>query len=180
MSREEYIFTAPELAEARRTWGCNCGPAALAHFARCRLEEARDAIPGFADKRYTSPSMMQAGLVNLAMPWNDVGASASLFIMHRPALVRVQFTGPWTQPGANPKWAYRHTHWIVTWRDDERGPMVFDVNCLVAPYEGWRRDVVPELIKSIPRADGWQPTHVWRLDATPAGPASEATSKGGA
>jgi hypothetical protein len=80
-----------------------------------------------------------------------------------PSLVRVQWTGPWTEPGASPKWAYRQTHWIATWR--ERGvPLVFDCNSGITGIS-WIDSIVPQLTKLYPRADGeWFPTHIWRLN----------------
>ena len=77
------------------------------------------------------------------------------------ALTRVQWGGPWTAPGANPKWAYRQTHWIASW--SERGvPLLFDVNCGIDRFGGWEEQTVPELVKLYPRADGtWFTTHIW-------------------
>lgn len=164
-------FTIADLHRAMEEWGCNCGPSALAFAIRSDLETARRAIPDFDRKRYTSPSMMKTALVSLRRFFTPVRnpTREAMFPPIVRSLVRIQFTGPWTQPGVNPKAAYCYTHWIATFRDDHpaRGgtEYVFDVNCGVVAMEGWCRDLVPLLIPR--RGDGgWVPTHIWRIPAT--------------
>lgn len=153
-------FTEQDMQAAVAEWGCNCGPSALAFALRLPLDRVRYAIPGFEAKGYTSPTMMRAALDRLG-----AGVAVSppdrLSLLGSMALVRVQFTGPWTAPGANPKWAYWHTHWIATWRGN-----VFDCNGGIRPLGEWEAGIVPLLTAAIKRADGgWFPTHVWRLAA---------------
>src|SRR5690349_12765528 len=115
-----YPFTEQEFQTAAMDWGCNCGPSALAFAARCSLDRARTAIEGFDEKRYTSPSMMRAALGKLGATFRVVRPvnKASLCGENRFDLVRVQWLGPWTAPGANPRWAYRYTHWVVMWGNE--------------------------------------------------------------
>lgn len=169
-----YPFTEDQAHAAFEEWGCNCGPAALAFACGVGLDEVRRAIPGFEEKRYTSPTMMKAALANLGREFDVVKTElrelpGSAFGYDRPSLVRVQWTGPWTSPGANGRWAYQHTHWIATWRH-LRLPSVFDVNGGVMSQDRWNRKIVPLITGSISRADGgYFPTHIWRLRAaTPA------------
>lgn len=163
-----YTFTQEEMQQASATWGCNCGPSALAFALQVKLDVVRTAIPGFSEKGYTNPTMMAAALVNVGRAWNaklplSMFPSSAFDIC--PALVRVQWTGPWTASGANPRWAYRQTHWISTYLDrDER--MVFDCNGGINTFDVWQDQIVPFIVKHIPSADGgWFPTHVWRLVA---------------
>ncbi len=132
-----YSFSAAEAEQAHKDWQCNCGPTALAFALQCSLEEVRPLLPGFSEKRYTNPTMMRHALglagrkfaalsTNRVMDDNPWGAGA---FDVEPTLIRVQWTGRWTEEGANPKWAYRYTHWICTFEQD--GPMVFD---------GWKAD----------------------------------------
>lgn len=161
-----YPFTEADSQRAYEEWGANCGPNALAFALQVPLDRVRFAIPEFEAKRYTSPTMMRAALGALGREIEEYkfprlfGGS---FHKSLPSLVRVQWSGPWTEPGANPKWAYRQTHWITTWR--EGGTCwVFDCNGGVMTGELWRTAVVPQLTKLYPRADGgWWPTHVWRV-----------------
>lgn len=182
----DYSFTEEEARAAYEEWGCNCGPSALAFALQVKLESVRYAIPGFEEKRYTSPTMMKAALQNLgknfvSMPVHDIAKivpvavpiSPAVAMFHREiSLVRVQWSGPWTQPNVNPKWAYRQTHWIAAWRlkdfGQEGGMMqlerVFDCNGGIRTFASWVEEIVPSLIATYPRADGgWFPTHVWRL-----------------
>jgi hypothetical protein len=135
----------------------------LAFALRVKPDDVRPLIPGFDEKRYTSPTMMAAALNASGVVWDRSRTGKVLRLYaDRPTLVRVQWTGPWTAEGANPKWAYRQTHWICAWIDDATR-MVFDVNGGIRSLESWEREVVPPLIKAcVPRADGgWFPTHCW-------------------
>ena len=77
--------------------------------------------------------------------------------------VRVQWTGPWTAPNANPRWAYRHTHWIATYMVERQAAMLFDCNGGIRGFKSWEAEIVP-LLTDYDRADGgWYPTHVWKL-----------------
>lgn len=165
----DYPFTEEESKQAFEEWGANCGPNALAFVLRVPLAKVRGLIPGFEEKRYTSPTMMKTALSAFGTEFSiqnpDVREMFRLSIASAIQLVRVQWCGPWTDPGANPKWAYRATHWIAAWgsRDNPR-ESVFDVNGGIMPFESWKKEIVPAITGSIPRADGdWFPTHVWRL-----------------
>jgi hypothetical protein len=166
----DYPFTEQDAVRAYQEWGCNCGPTALAFALKVPLDAVRNAIPGFDAKRYTSPTMMKAALANLgrtytAMHGRDGDPTIGTMFGRGPALTRIQWTGPWTEPGANPKWAYRQTHWIVSWAVEGQAPRVFDVNGGVRGFKSWVDEIVPILTADIKRADGgWYPTHVWRLD----------------
>lgn len=168
-----YPFTEAEAQAAYDEWGCNCGPAALAFALRTKLDGVRMLIPDFDKKRYTSPGMMKAALKNAGIGFMAVtfGTKWQPYLFDdKTALVRVQWTGPWTAPGANPKWAYRQTHWIATWlektmrNESSRATMVFDCNGGIRSFDSWEREIVLLLTKHTPRADGgWFPTHIWRL-----------------
>lgn len=160
-----YPFTEEEFRQAAVEWGCNCGPSALAFFLQTKLEAVRGAIPDFEAKRFTSPTMMKAALRNMGKQFTEYSFPRVVAAMFgdKPALVRIQFCGPWTEPGANPRWAYRHTHWIVAWKDG-RTPTIFDCNGGLQTFTKWKTDILPLLIGSISRSNGeWFPTHIWRL-----------------
>jgi|SRR5581483_4611654 len=169
-----YPFTEENMAHAVEAWGANCGPSALAFACQVHIDAVRDVIPGFAEKGYTSPTMMKTALCNLGRQYIDMqNPKKCLLFAEKVALVRIQFTGPWTQPGANPKWAYWHTHWIATWqaiREPGYGGamridnLLFDCNGGVQRFTEWEKNIIPLLTGSIRRADGgWFPTHIWRL-----------------
>lgn len=172
-----YPFTEADSQRAYEEWGANCGPNALAFACQLPLESVRHAIPDFAAKRYTSPTMMKAALGWLGRTFTvmyDFGTgrpSKATMFGRGVALTRIQWTGPWTAPGANPKWAYRQTHWVATWRETEElaagrvHARVFDVNGGIQSFSEWERVTVPAITHLTPRADGgWHPTHVWRID----------------
>lgn len=163
-----YPFTEEEAARASAEWGCNCGPTALAFALQMPLDPIRRAIPDFERKRYTSPTMMKAALATLGTTYNSVEPVSveAMFEPNRMALVRVQWTGRWTEPGANPKWAYGYTHWIACWSHVagwQSVPAVFDCNGGVMCFAEWAEEIVP-LLATHKGGDGkWVPTHIWRL-----------------
>lgn len=174
--RMRYSFNQNDAHLAHEEWGCNCGPTALAFALQTSLETVRPVIPEFETKRYTSPTMMKAALTTLGVDWFAAPKTqhqqryfqSQMFDEENVGLVRVQWTGPWTEPGVNGRWAYAHTHWIATWmlRDASNAwwHMIFDVNSGMLDFEEWRRGIVPMLTSDIKRADGgWFPTHIWFL-----------------
>lgn len=167
--RLSYPFTQAEAAAASQAWGCNCGPAALAFALRVDPDVVRPLIPHFDSRRYTSPTMMAAALDASGRSWKrrpqpTMDAPWGRLVEDAVSLVRVQWTGPWTAPGVNPRWAYRQSHWICGWLDGGV-VMVFDVNGGIRTASSWRQEVVPPLLKAcVPRADGgWLPTHCWQV-----------------
>lgn len=168
-------FTLADLEAANDAWGCNCGPGALAAICGLTLDEVRPHF-GARFPGYANPTAMFAALY-LAGRRIDLlrRTSATEQLWPRWGLCRIQWQGPWTQPGVNPRWAYRHTHWVGASRlqppDGSEGPAtvcVWDVNQLGAPLNGdgwapiawWTARTVPELTRGIPRATGgWHITH---------------------
>jgi hypothetical protein len=172
-------FTEQECTDAFSEWGCNCGPLALAAVLGKKPVEIRPAFDaiGFSAKRYTSPAMMQAALRFLRVPWHPKKIEGTILeAMKFPdgGLVRIQWEGPWTAPGANPKWAYRQTHWVASWRFYGAtaadavcallDPVLFDVNGGLMTLEEWEKNIVPWITGNIPGADGdWHVTHSWEI-----------------
>lgn len=169
-------FTEEEAIAAHDEWGCNCGPAALAFTLGITLDAVRPFVEaaGFCRaKNYMSPTMMQRALGAARACWCVKDLRGILLpAMQFPdlGLARIQWLGPWTMAGANPKWAYRATHWVASRRLDlkrlaERlNPVIFDVNGGMMRLREWEEEIVPLITKSIPRADGeWRITHSWEL-----------------
>lgn len=165
-------FTQEDSEHAYEEWGANCGPNALAFALGIHINQVRHLIPEFDARRYTNPTMMRKALDTVGQPIKVVrvppikpGWSADIEPMfcNLTSLVRIQWEGPWTAPGAKPSWAYRQTHWITTWMNDGT-EFVFDVNGGVRNIQSWDTKIVPLLTSQIDRASGsWHPTHIWRL-----------------
>ena len=161
-------FGRDDARAASDEWGCNCGPSALAAILGKRPDDVREACEsvGFADKRYMSPTMMRRA-ISLAggkLHWErPVRRDSGQLMFPEIGLARIQFTGPWTAEGANPKWAYRQTHWVASWRHSHACE-IFDINGGVRDYVDWVCDILPLITESIKRADGgWYVTHSWEI-----------------
>jgi hypothetical protein len=169
-------FTLAEFETANDAWGANCGPGALAAICGRPLDEVRQHL-GSNWPGYTNPTAMRRALESMGCrfkvercdhPFLESGKE-----WPRWGLARIQWEGPWTDPGASPRWAYRHTHWVGSSQGTgSRGqPLtdVWDVNTLGSiggfedgwsPLEWWSSDIVPRLTRDIPRATGgWHITH---------------------
>lgn len=163
-------FSSEDLMTAFKTWNCNCGPAALAAALGCSLDRSLELIPDFRRCKYTSPTMMSEALNKSGHYWKEMTRARKTprelcpAVLPDAGLVRVQWTGPWTQPGVNPKWAYRLTHWFASFRMSADEWCVFDINSGPVLWDEWR-DTIPALITAeIPRADGdWYLTHLWQV-----------------
>lgn len=149
-----------EADRAYAEWGCNCGPGAIAAITNMRLDTLRPLLGDFERKRYTNPTLMWEVLDRTGRKWRKIGKAWPAF-----GLARIQWEGPWTEPGVNPKAAYRQTHWVASWKHPERGHGIFDINMTGngtgwGSLADWERDIVPVIVASIPRANGrWHITH---------------------
>lgn len=166
-------FTSTDIDRANHDWLCTCGPAALAAILDLTLDEVKPhfmpAFPGWTTPTRMFDALRHAGarwtwravLRDSPHPWPSYG------------IARIQWEGPWTQPGANARWAYTHTHWVgVSQGKGSRGQDlidIFDVNTVGdgsalqdgwGPLEWWTSEIVPRLTADIKRATGkWHVTH---------------------
>lgn len=155
------LVTEEDFQRANAEWGCNCGPSALAVAARVGLDTVHQAIPGFDDKQYTSPSMMLASVENLG---RQIRRGEGPINWDTPSLVRIQWEGPWSKPGMNPRWAYRFTHWVAAFGWFGTGHFVFDCNGGMRTFGSWDAEIAPAIMATIPRASGtYRVTHFWTL-----------------
>lgn len=149
----------------------NCGPAALCAVADLLPDQALAALHGFDQKHYTNPSMMAMALHELKIPFERVYEFAKKPYEHeigypKFGLVRIQWAGPWTNPGVPMRVRYRYTHWVA-WENEASA--VFDVNAMCVggwiPRKEWETQLVPWLLKeACPKASGeWWPTHCWEI-----------------
>lgn len=156
-----YIPASVTMAEAQTAaadWGANCGPGALAAVLDLKLGDVRLHLNGFDGKRYTNPLMMFGALRSLGISWRRMTSGWPI-----RGLMRIQWEGPWMDPGVSPRARYRHTHWIASRRFGGR-QMIYDINCSSVgwvPIVEWRDKVAPWLIRECePQGNGrWHPTH---------------------
>lgn len=161
-------FTLADLERANDEWGANCGPGALAAICGLTLDEVRPHF-GPSWPGYTNPTKMKSALAGIGRPfsWDSTDTSEQPMRWPRWGLCRVQWHGPWMEPGVPIRARYRKTHWIGCGQDrnEERG--VFDVNCMSngsgwVSYEDWAQHVAPVLAKDHDKraTGGWSLTHV--------------------
>lgn len=161
-------FTAEDADRAFDAWGSNCGPGAIAAITGLTLDELRPNLGDFESKRYTNPTLMWEVLKRLGLTWRLVKPPRCL---PNYGLARVQWAGPWTEPGVPARAAYRHTHWVAAqWCEGLREFAIFDINAITSGGwilpETWSCQLVPWLLENfVPRASGaWSLTHVVEID----------------
>lgn len=173
-------FTIDDANRAGDEWGFNCGPAAICAILGKTPAEVRPHLGDFErpGKGYTNPTLMFETLRRLGATWVPVIKTktdpSDIIAWPKLGLVRIQWEGPWTEPGVPMAARYRQTHWIGARRRTMAhvpgpGIEVFDVNCMSVggwvTLGTWGAQVVPWIIaECVPRANGrWHQTHVLEL-----------------
>lgn len=163
-------FTMDDMIAANEAWGANCGPGAIAAIMGMTLDEVRPHMGDFEQKHYTNPTLMWTALRSIGRHWCKTKPE---WPWH--GLVRIQWEGPWTAEGVNPKARYRYTHWVGCIRGDRAGQPVdttgvFDINALAngsgwCSLRDWADTVVPFILEDYPRASGhWHITHAVEIE----------------
>lgn len=168
LSLPKVRFTAADLDAASTKWGCNCGPTALAAICDLMPDDVRPFLGAF--RGLMNPTEMAEAIVRLGctltrlpherlyVPGTYRGRFGAEY-----GVTRIQYGGPWTNPGVNPRWAYRYTHWIASIVVDGQG-YFFDCNY------GWME--IGEFLTNM-KSDAaevqrgnatWWPTHIYEID----------------
>ncbi len=174
----DVMFDLSAAQAASAEWGFNCGPAAACVVLGMSPAEMRPHLLDFETRRYTNPSLMANILRGLRTTFRrtfEQAGNCCRDALRTPlypkyGLVRVQWDGPWCDPGRPVKARYRHTHWVAVLTDESDRKAVFDANAMSVGgwllWEEWANDLVPWLLgQAEPRASGkWWPTHCWEVD----------------
>ena len=164
-------FTEQQANDAADEWGFNCGPAAVAAICGLSLIELRPHLGDFERKRYTNPTLMWEILNSLGRHWRSTTKTLGGVAWPRYGLARIQWEGPWMNPGVPMAARYRYTHWVGCSYANAGNIGIWDVNCLnngtgwVGLHE-WTTILVPWLLKECyPKANGkWHLTHSVEID----------------
>ena len=113
-------FSSDDMLAAHKEWKINCGPSALAAACGLTLDEVRPHLGQFEQRGYMSPTMMSEAIDSIGVQCCEITKSRKIArdaapeVLPANGLARIQWTGPWTAPGSNGRWAYGQTHWIAT------------------------------------------------------------------
>lgn len=162
-------FTLEEFDRANDEWHANCGPGALAVILGLTLPEVRPLMVGFEEKGYTNPTLMLDALRRSGRGFSQSTGNLGKSAWPHYGLARIQWEGPWTKPGVPARVAYRHTHWVGSYRSTSNpndNIAIFDINAL-NNGSGWVNEtswiitLVPFIIENcVPKGDGgWHITH---------------------
>lgn len=128
-------FTAADSNHAHADWGANCGPHSLAAALGRSLEEIQRDMP-FEFRGFMSPTeitkTIQVVQPEFQKPVRHYEGTKEL----GNGINRIQWEGPWLDPGKPPALAYRYTHYV-------------------AHFDGW-------VLCTLCRTAGWIPADFWR------------------
>lgn len=154
----EGLWAPPDVEAAHGAWGANCGPCALAALLGRAVDFVRGAFPWFPSRPWTTASQAVQAVTNLGhgaalhTDWQGIAHIGPPVALPPAALLQIQWTGPWTAPGASPRWAYTQTHFVASLHG---GAAIYDVNLGAwTRAEHWMKIVAPVLVRDVPRADG--------------------------
>lgn len=168
-------FTAEDAGRAHDEWGANCGPGAIAAICSLTLDELRPHMGDFEGKRYTNPTLMWQVLNSVGARFKVRAGQFGAADLPSYGMARVQWEGPWTQPGVPMRARYRHTHWIGAAKRPTCGAGtvtgIFDINAIAngsgwCALQDWESILVPWILEEcVPRANGrWHFTHVVEVE----------------
>jgi hypothetical protein len=156
-------FGTSDVERAHREYGFSCGPASLCACLGMTPDQIRPHLGWFERKRFMNPTMMIAAI-------EATGHRIASRPPHWPdhGIVRVQWEGPWNDPGVPAGAAYRHTHWCASNRVG-RTNWVYDINSgwerleeWAAPLElGGTAERIMASIRGCRRT--WKLTHAWEI-----------------
>lgn len=121
-------FTPGESDLAFKQWGANCGPHAAAAILGVSLDAAKDLFPDFWRMGVTSPQMM-AEAISLAKRTCLRSGGLKTVTLPTRGVALIQWVGPWLEPGAPEKLAWRHSHWVAS--------SMGHVFCTATPFREW-------------------------------------------
>lgn len=144
----DLLFSPPDLDDPANDWA-NCGPCALAAVLRRSIADVRPLFAGAPS--WTTATTMRTALDRARAPHTVLGEEKPLPFY---GLALVQISGPWDEPGASAKWAYRFTHWIgIVGHPGARG--VYDANVgHWTPEADWADKLMPEVVAHVRESDG--------------------------
>lgn len=128
---------------------------------RMKLEVIKD-LRTDPDRQIVDADLLE--VPRIAVP--QVVRDRELFPIY--GLARIQFEGPWENPGVPPQAAYKYTHWVGSMvfpviPNHEKTLFIFDVNFGWQPFDNWQ-SMLPALIEQYKRTTGgWHVTHRWQL-----------------
>lgn len=145
-------FTAADSEAANKAWKATCGPHSIAAACALTLDQVRAALDGY--KGWMSPTQITATLRKLDRPFSLVANLKTKELCE--GISRIQWEGPWLNPGVPARVAYFHTHYVAHFHG-----MVLCTACLSAqwiPVDEWRRHHL-----TVEPVSPFHVTHHWSL-----------------
>lgn len=125
-------FTEADSDRAHREWKATCGPHAIAAALGLTLDHVRQYLHEY--RGWMNPTQMTRTLLALRKIHNSTARLKTADLCN--GINRIQFEGPWLNPGVPAKAAYAHTHWVAHFDGQ-----VFCTACSVSawlPARHWR------------------------------------------
>lgn len=151
----ELKFDADLSSDANEEWGANCGAHSIAAVCGLPLEVIRPHIPNF--RGWMNPTQVSGTLASLGRAFTLTKGLKTQELC--TGINRVQWEGPWLEPGRPPAAAYRHTHYVAHFADPAGSGWVLCT--AICPWAWVHRTEWKK--QTLGRGDLWHITHHWKL-----------------
>lgn len=157
-------FTAAESDAANTEWKATCGPHSIAAACGLTLTDVRAVLEGY--RGWMSPTQVTSALHKLEAPFLLESKMKTQQLCE--GINRIQWEGPWLDPGKPARIAYFHTHYVAHFNG-----WVLCTACLSTqwiPVDAWRRHHL-----TVEPVTPFHVTHHWTLVNTPSHASPQAT-----
>lgn len=129
----QLAYTDLESTKANLEWKASCGPHSLAAALGLTLEDVKKSLKNY--RGWMNPTQMRRALDAWQVEYRVLGNLRTQKLC--TGINRIQWEGPWLNPGVPARVAYRYTHWVAHFRG-----WVLCTACTSAMWireEEWRR-----------------------------------------
>ncbi|HEY6231463.1 MAG TPA: hypothetical protein VIW64_09365 [Pyrinomonadaceae bacterium] len=136
-----------DIEAAADSWSANCGPCALAALLEVPVNQVRDVLDGFDQRKYMNITHMKNALDRCGIERHSLGKQLP---QHGLAFIQ------WGGHEAKPHFVqYQFTHWIAVYPERsnvvDSWPYVFEVNApRLVRFDEWQRQM-----SRISKGAGW-------------------------
>lgn len=150
-------FTADQAAQANEEWGANCGPHSIAAACGLTLDEVRAKLVNF--RGWMNPTQITETLGALGRFGSIKKGNMGGWIGN--GIHRIQWEGPWMNPGVPARVAYKHTHYIAAFLEPTAVGGGWILCTAICPWAWVHIDEWHKQTEA--RGDKWHVTHHWTV-----------------
>jgi hypothetical protein len=146
------LYSPPDLYDAHKQFGANCGPASFAAVARKPIRNVIHHFAHFPERDWTTIGDMKRALERAQFSFTETSERPGVGL----ALIQLKTAKVWVHPMA----ALSMTHWVAVY-----GDCFYDINWNGwLPIDYWEEIVFRTICRRRPKVNGWVITRALRLN----------------